>query len=97
MFLVDGEYESSQPTYFSSCRFDHCLYRSAWRHRLPNDYEDLTVWDDVFTWRSHMFNAITSNFKWSDPGTLATLHDQPWTAIRLATTARKQDLREVSV
>jgi hypothetical protein len=44
-----------------------------------------------------MFNAITSNFKWSEPSTLATLHDQPWTAIRLATTARKQELKEVSI
>lgn len=26
-----------------------------------------------------MFNAITSNFNWSDPSTLATLHDRPWT------------------
>jgi hypothetical protein len=52
---------------------------SAWRHRLPNDEEELTVWDEIFTWRAHMFNAITSNFHWSEPSTLATLHDRPWT------------------
>jgi transformation/transcription domain-associated protein len=52
---------------------------SAWRHRLPNDEEDLTVWDEIFTWRAHMFHAILSNFHWSEPSTLATLHDRPWT------------------
>ena len=43
-----------------------------------------------------MFSAVTSNFHWSEAGTLATLHDRPWTAIRMAKTARKQKLREVS-
>jgi transformation/transcription domain-associated protein len=42
-----------------------------------------------------MFNAITSNFHWSEPGTLATLHDRPWTAIRMSMTARKQGMRQV--
>lgn len=42
-----------------------------------------------------MFNAITSNFHWSEPGTLAALHDRPWTAIRMGKTARKQNLRDV--
>ena len=69
---------------------------SAWRHRLPNDYEELALWDEVFTWRSHMFSAITSNFAWSEPSTLATLHDRPWTAIRMSVTARKQGMRQVS-
>jgi transformation/transcription domain-associated protein len=73
----------------------YLLSHSAWRHRLPNDYEDLTMWDEVFTWRSHMFNAITSNFHWSEPSTLATLHDRPWTAIRMSMTARKQGMRQV--
>jgi transformation/transcription domain-associated protein len=42
-----------------------------------------------------MFNAITSNFHWSEPSTLATLHDRPWTAIRMSITARKQGLCQV--
>jgi transformation/transcription domain-associated protein len=44
-----------------------------------------------------MFTAITSNFHWSDPNTLATLHDRPWTVIRMAKTARKQGLCDVSL
>lgn len=69
-----------------------------------------------------MFSAITSNFHWSEPSTLATLHDRPWTgeflfciqfffvmkfsrfreflslsfvAIKMASVARKQGMREV--
>mmetsp|Transcript_42172 Transcript_42172/g.63679 ORF Transcript_42172/g.63679 Transcript_42172/m.63679 type:complete len:1904 (+) Transcript_42172:2-5713(+) len=70
---------------------------SAWRHRLPNDFDSITAWEDIFLWRSHMFSAISTNFSWSEPATLATLHDRPWTAIRMAQTARKQGLREVAL
>ncbi len=42
-----------------------------------------------------MFSAILSSFHWSAPDALAALHDRPWTAIRLAQTARKQGMREV--
>jgi hypothetical protein len=70
-------------------------FQSAWRHRLPNDYDELVIWDEIFTWRSHMFSAITSNFSWSEPSTLATLHDRPWTTIRMAMAARKQGMKQV--
>jgi len=69
---------------------------NAWRHRLPNDEEELTVWDEIFTWRAHMFNAITSNFHWSEPSTLATLHDRPWTAIRMSMVARKHEMKQTA-
>eukprot|EP00566_Odontella_aurita_P004374 CAMPEP_0113556040 /NCGR_PEP_ID=MMETSP0015_2-20120614/17043_1 /TAXON_ID=2838 /ORGANISM="Odontella" /LENGTH=2458 /DNA_ID=CAMNT_0000457367 /DNA_START=35 /DNA_END=7408 /DNA_ORIENTATION=- /assembly_acc=CAM_ASM_000160 len=70
---------------------------TAWRHRLPNELDPISVWDDIFIWRAHMFNAITTNFSWSEPGTLATLHDRPWTAIKLASVGRKQGTKEVSL
>jgi len=70
---------------------------STWRDRLPNKWDPLNVFDDLFTWRGHMFAAITSNFSWIEPRTLATLHDRPWTAIRLSKIARKQNVKEVSL
>jgi FAT domain len=70
---------------------------NAWRHRLPNDFDTMRGWDEVFAWRAQMFNAITSNFQWSEPNTLATLHDRPWTTLRLAKTSRKHKLRDVSL
>jgi len=70
---------------------------NAWRGRLPNDYEPMTLWDEILSWRTTMYSAIQKTFHWSEPNQLATLHDRPWTAIRLAKTARKQGLRNVSL
>lgn len=70
---------------------------SAWRHRLPNEWDRLSKWDDIFVWRAHMFSAISTNLSWCDTETLAAQHDQPWTALRMAKTARKQGLRDVNL
>ena len=69
---------------------------SAWRNRLPNDHDPVSVWSDLLTWRSHIFSAITHNFQWSEPNDLALLHDKPWTAIRMARAARKHNMKDVS-
>jgi hypothetical protein len=70
---------------------------SAWRHRLPNDHDAISQWDEILLWRLHMFSSITSNFSWSEPSTLASLHDRPWTSIQMAKIARKQGLRDVAL
>ena len=70
---------------------------SAWRHRLPNEGDLLSTWEDVFLWRSHMFDAIVKNFSWSEAGTLATLHDRPWTAIKATQIARKHDMKDTAL
>ena len=70
---------------------------TAWRERIPNEYDSITAWEDLFTWRSHVFGAIASKFQWSDPGSLATLHDRPWTAIQVARIARKQGRKDVAL
>lgn len=70
---------------------------TAWRERTPNEYDSLTVWEDLFTWRSHIFSAVSSKFHWSDDGTLAALHDRPWTSIQIARVARKQGKKDVAL
>lgn len=67
----------------------------TWRERQPNEWDSLTVYDDLFVWRSHMFAAIQSNFHYSDPSNLAALHDRPWTILKLSRIARKQKVPEV--
>jgi len=44
-----------------------------------------------------MYTAITANFQWAEQGTLASLHDRPWTAIKMANVARKQGVNEVAL
>lgn len=70
---------------------------NSWRHRLPNDWERMSTWDEIFSWRSQMFSAIASNFHWVEPNTLASLQDRPWSSIRMAKTARKQGMRDVGL
>ena len=31
---------------------------STWRERLPNKWDDITVWTDLLSWRQHVFGAI---------------------------------------
>lgn len=69
---------------------------TAWKHRSPNIFEPISEWEDLFLWRSNIFDSITSNFGWVEAGTLATLHDRPHCCITLSRAARKQDLKEVS-
>jgi transformation/transcription domain-associated protein len=70
---------------------------ATWRERTPNKWDPLNVFDDLFTWRGHVFAAVTSNFAWSDASSLAALHDKPWTVIKMATVARQQNVKDVSL
>lgn len=68
---------------------------NTWRERLPNKWEPILLWDDILTWRSHMFHVVKTTFSWSDAQMLACMHDSPWSVIKLAHTARKQHLPDV--
>ncbi|UIZ26478.1 hypothetical protein KXD40_001859 [Peronospora effusa] len=68
---------------------------NTWRERLPNKWEPILLWDDILTWRSHMFQVVKTTFSWSDAQVLACMHDSPWSVIKLAHTARKQRLPDV--
>jgi transformation/transcription domain-associated protein len=70
-------------------------YINTWRERLPNKDEPILMWDDILTWRSHMFSVVKSTFSWSDAQLLACMHDSPWSIIKMAHTARKQHLPDV--
>jgi transformation/transcription domain-associated protein len=70
---------------------------NVWRSRLPSDFDSITWWDDIFQWRTHLFNIISNSFCWTEQATLATLHDRPWTAIRQAVLARKHGVKDVAL
>ena len=73
------------------------LLLSSWRHRLPNSFERVSQWNDIFLWRLQIFDAIARNFSWTnDPNAIATLHDRPFVCISLGRAARKQGLKEVA-
>ena len=35
---------------------------STWRDRLPNHWDDVLVWNDLLTWRQHVFSLINTAF-----------------------------------
>ena len=35
----------------------------TWRLRTPNEWEPLTVWSDVLTWRNAIYNVVINAFK----------------------------------
>eukprot|EP00026_Physarum_polycephalum_P000015 Phypoly_transcript_00015.p1 GENE.Phypoly_transcript_00015~~Phypoly_transcript_00015.p1 ORF type:complete len:3639 (+),score=586.09 Phypoly_transcript_00015:159-11075(+) len=72
---------------------------NIWRERLPNRWEDVTAWNDVMTWRQHVFQLINNAFK-----SLAELnpslayighHETAWTINKFSHVARKHQLVEV--
>eukprot|EP01136_Pigoraptor_vietnamica_P017330 Opistho-1_new@62335 len=78
----------------------------TWRERLPNKSDEITVWNEVFTWRHHVFTAINSLLQPlaqdatganSGNATLAFIgyHETAWTINRFAHVARKHSLLDV--
>ncbi|VFQ99863.1 unnamed protein product [Cuscuta campestris] len=73
----------------------------TWRLRTPNEWDNLSVWYDLFQWRNEMYNAVIDAFK--DFGsTNSQLHhlgyrDKAWNVNKLAHIARKQGLHDVCV
>ncbi|KAJ7564762.1 hypothetical protein O6H91_02G032300 [Diphasiastrum complanatum] len=73
----------------------------TWRLRIPNNWDELTVWNDLMLWRSHVYNVVINAFKGISE-TNPQLHqlgfrDKAWTVNKLAYIARKQGLNEVCV
>ncbi|KAI9913320.1 hypothetical protein PsorP6_004979 [Peronosclerospora sorghi] len=61
----------------SMCQWLQTLKPSMnkWRERAPNKSEPILLWDDILTWRSHMFQVIKATFSWSDAQVIACMHD----------------------
>ena len=81
----------------------------AWRERLPNLYDDISVWSDLVAWRQHVFSHINRHFLPLIPpppanqgvsGNTGTagyrgFHETAWIINRFAHVARKHGLLEV--
>jgi transformation/transcription domain-associated protein len=73
------------------------LLLSSWRHRLPNYFERLSQWNDIFLWRLQIFDVIARTFAWTnDLNAIANLHDRPFVYISLSRAARKQGLNDIA-
>ena len=83
------------------------LLLGTWRDRLPNVWDDITAWQDLVTWRQHIFGLINSTYLQLLPqqGQNANgasfayrgYHETAWIINRFAHVARKHQLPEVCI
>lgn len=83
------------------------LLLGTWRDRLPNVWDDITAWQDLVTWRQHIFNLINTTYLSLIPaqgqnanGTSYAYrgyHETAWIINRFAHVARKHQLPEVCI
>jgi transformation/transcription domain-associated protein len=84
------------------------LLLGTWRDRLPNVWDDITAWQDLVTWRQHIFGLINNTYLNLLPqqgGNNASgasfayrgFHETAWIINRFAHVARKHQLPEVCI
>jgi transformation/transcription domain-associated protein len=86
------------------------LLLGSWRDRLPNTWDDIIAWQDLVTWRQHIFGLINSHYLSLIPraegGNQNTsgssfayrgYHETAWIINRFAHVARKHNLPDVCV
>ncbi|KAF7559003.1 hypothetical protein G7046_g5162 [Stylonectria norvegica] len=85
------------------------LLLGAWRDRLPNVWDDITAWQDLVTWRQHIFSLINQTYLQLLPqqgqqnaGGASSFayrgfHETAWIINRFAHVARKHNLPEVCI
>lgn len=83
------------------------LLLSTWRDRLPNFWDDINAWQDLVTWRQHIFRLIndvylhllptTQNNATGNSFAYRGYHETAWIINRFAHVARKHNLPEVCI
>ena len=79
---------------------------SNWRERVPNKWDDLNIWNDLITWRTHVFdninetylpllNALPNGTKNIPNYYYKGYHEVAWVINRFAQVARIQEAPEV--
>jgi len=83
------------------------LLLSTWRDRLPNFWDDINAWQDLVTWRQHIFQLINGVYLHLLPPQQGNAsgnsfayrgyHETAWIINRFAHVARKHNLPDVCI
>ena len=84
------------------------LLLGTWRDRLPNVWDDINAWQDLVTWRQHIFQLINRTYLNLLPQNQANAggansfayrgyHETAWIINRFAHVARKHQLPDVCI
>ncbi|KAL6946492.1 hypothetical protein ACO0RG_000645 [Hanseniaspora osmophila] len=82
----------------------------CWRERLPNNWDNLNIWNDLVTWRQHVFSNInekylpllpqiqkSNNNKSASTNAYKGYHEIAWVINRFAHVARKHHITDVCI
>jgi transformation/transcription domain-associated protein len=80
---------------------------STWRDRLPNLWDDINAWQDLVTWRQHIFQLINGTYLNLLPASTGNAtgnsyayrgyHETAWIINRFAHVARKHQMPDVCI
>ena len=83
------------------------LLLGTWRERLPNVWDDINAWQDLVTWRQHIFQLINRTYlallgpqsgnATGNSFAYRGYHETAWIINRFAHVARKHQLPEVCI
>ena len=83
------------------------LLLGSWRDRLPNVWDDINAWQDLVTWRQHVFHIINTTYLTLLPQQAGSAagsssayrgyHETAWIINRFAHVARKHQLPDVCI
>jgi transformation/transcription domain-associated protein len=83
------------------------LLLGTWRDRLPNVWDDINAWQDLVTWRQHIFQLINgtylnllppqTNNVASNSYAYRGYHETAWIINRFAHVARKHQMPDVCI
>lgn len=83
------------------------LLLGTWRDRLPNFWDDINAWQDLVTWRRHIFQLVNEKYLSLIPQQQNSAtgnsyayrgyHETAWTINKFAHVARKHGLPEVCI
>ncbi|WVQ85959.1 hypothetical protein IAT38_008127 [Cryptococcus sp. DSM 104549] len=83
------------------CNSDLKPIFQTWRDRLPNFWDDISVWSDLLAWRQHVFQAVTKVYHpltaQPDSATYGYrgFHETAWMINRFGEVARRHGLLDV--
>ncbi|KAF8138723.1 FAT domain-containing protein [Boletus edulis] len=107
---IFGSLSTTTATNLEKKSSDLKMVLQAWRERLPNLHDDISIWSDLVAWRQNVFNAInkayiplisTNNQNGNAASTNVNTsgyrgyHETAWIINRFAHVARKHDLLDV--
>lgn len=84
------------------------LLLQAWRDRLPNIWDDINAWQDLVTWRQHVFQLVNNTYLPLIPQQAGQnvgnssyafrgYHETAWIINKFAHVARKHNMPEICI